>query len=187
MIHESGRKTELVNTNRLIKYYPYCISGKTGFTDEAGYCLATNNQKDGLKVTCVVLGCNNSAGRFTDSINLLNDTFANYKNKQIISSNDFLENIVVVKNGKSNSIKLSPAEDYFITLGIVEANNVELVYDIPSVIHAPVYNGDIVGKILIVQNGEVIDEVDVISVEDIEQNNYSDIVRKVIDKFPFFE
>jgi D-alanyl-D-alanine carboxypeptidase len=68
--HSSGRKTELVNTNRLIKYYSYCKCGKTGFTDEAGYCLASIAEKSDMKLIAVTLNCNSSADRFKECMEL---------------------------------------------------------------------------------------------------------------------
>ncbi len=85
-VHPSGRVTELVNTNRLIKYYDYCKSGKTGFTDEAGYCLSSTASNGNLNLIAVTLKCANPQDRFKESMELYNYGFANFENKKIIDS-----------------------------------------------------------------------------------------------------
>ena len=52
LVHPSGRKTELVNTNKLVKYYNGCDCGKTGSTSEAGYCLTSSAIRDNMRFCC---------------------------------------------------------------------------------------------------------------------------------------
>lgn len=78
---EDGKDLSFTNTNRLLNqntsyYYPHALGGKTGFTDEAGYCLASVAEKDGVTLFSLVLGCAEENARFTDSIALFNAGFA---------------------------------------------------------------------------------------------------------------
>ena len=186
LVHPSGRVTELVNTNRLIKYYNYCLSGKTGFTDEAGYCLSSTAKKDDLKLTCVVLGCNSSADRFTESMDLYNYAFANFENQLIISAGDNLANKIKVLNGANESIDIHYAKDYYLLQNKLDKKSYNIEYDLTDTIKAPIHIGDKIGVAMIVVDGEIIGEVDIVSSVDINRQSYLDIVDKILDKFDLF-
>ncbi len=78
----SGHELSYTNTNRLLNtyfpatYYVNAIGGKTGFTDEAGYCLASVAEKDGVQLIAIVLGCADENMRFTESTLLYEAGFA---------------------------------------------------------------------------------------------------------------
>lgn len=182
LVHDSGRITELVNTNRLIKYYPYCVTGKTGFTDEAKYCLSSTALKDDLKLTCVVLGCDSSAERFTESVDLYNMAYANYINKSICKKGDIVENDVVVNKAKKEEVSLIVAEDIKITL---DKNNQKYStqYELPESIDGPIEIGDKVGEVLVISEGKILASSDIISNENIEKQSYKDIFIKILKDF----
>lgn len=78
---EDGKTYSYTNTNRLLNtrtpyYYSYCTGGKTGYTDEAGYCLAATAEKDGVTLLVLVLGCAEENARFTEAAALFNAGFA---------------------------------------------------------------------------------------------------------------
>jgi len=183
LTHPSGRVTELVNTNRMIKYYDYCEVGKTGFTDEAGYCLATKNTKNDFSIITVVLGSNNSANRFTDSMKLSNYVFANFTSERVITAGEEVENDVVVTRGKEDSIKLITNDDFYFTRRITDKDVYEIQYLLPKTIEARIEEGETVGEVLVLVDAVVVAEVPIIAAETIERENYSDIVSKIVEKF----
>lgn len=101
--HPSGRTTEMTNTNRLSKFYSGCIGGKTGSTNEAGYCLAVGAKRNNLTLISVVLGANTTKDRFKGASELLDFGFANYENYIVDVSN--LVNISY-KNERPLKIKI---------------------------------------------------------------------------------
>ncbi len=184
LIHPSGRETELVNTNRLIKYYPYCRTGKTGFTDEAGYCLASTSLKDDLKLTCVVLGSNTSANRFTDSVALYSEAYSNFMSEKIINKEEIVENNIQVEKGKDNQIEVVLAEDFYLTVNKRNREDYEVVYEFVDTLKAPVRIGDKVGVAKVIVSGEEVGKVNLVSNTQIDKQNYKDIVKKIINKLP---
>ena len=74
----------LVNTNKLLKHYNGIDGLKTGWTEEAGYCLVSTMKKDGMRLISVVMGGSSTKLRNADTVNLLNYGFSNYE-KIIIS------------------------------------------------------------------------------------------------------
>ena len=85
--HPSGRTTEMTNTNRLSRYYDGCIGGKTGSTNEAGYCLAVGAKQNNLSLVSVVLGANTTKERFKSASDLLNYGFSHFENHIIDTAN----------------------------------------------------------------------------------------------------
>ncbi len=182
LTHPSGRETELVNTNRLIKYYPYCQTGKTGFTDEAGYCLSSTSLKDNLKLTCVVLGCNSSANRFTDSVYLYNSAYASFASEKVCEKGVKIDNSIKIKSGKLDKIDIMYADDCFITLSKKDRESYTIEYDMADTFEAPIEVGDKVGVARVIIDGKEVGQVDIVSNTKVDKQNYKDIVNKIIDK-----
>ena len=76
--HPEGRFTEITNTNKLIRFYDGCDGGKTGFTNEAGFCLAATAKRDNLRLISVVIGEESSEIRFRDVRTMFDYGFANF-------------------------------------------------------------------------------------------------------------
>ena len=187
LVHPSGRETELVNTNRLIKYYPSCLTGKTGYTDEAGYCLSSTAEKNNLHLTCVVLGCDSMANRFKESIELYNYAFANFLSDKVVDKTTVIENQIKVLGGKETSVVLVPEKDYFSTQKRTKDKQITIVYDLPDTLNAPLKENDVVGKIIIMQENKPVGEVNVIVAGNVDKQNYKDIVSKIINNFALFK
>ena len=68
----------LVNTNKLVRFYPGATGLKTGSTSSAKYCISATAEKDGMELIAVVLGGSTSDKRFADAKALLNYGFAAY-------------------------------------------------------------------------------------------------------------
>lgn len=75
-------KFTLTNTNKLIRNYSGAIGVKTGFTQDAGYCLSGAAERDSTRLIAVVLGCETSKIRFAEMAKLLDYGFANYQTVQ---------------------------------------------------------------------------------------------------------
>ena len=185
LVHPSGRETELVNTNRLVRYYDYCLNGKTGYVDESGYCLASSAMKDGMKLMAVVLGGNKASDRFEDSVELYSYGFANYYNKQIVFENQELPETIKVAKGKIQNAKITANSNYYAICKKGENCEVKLHFELIEKIKAPMNKGDEVGKIIITDNNFVVGEVSVVLMEDVEKMNYGDSISKVIENWNF--
>ena len=78
-----GGETQLVNTNKLVRFYEGATGLKTGTTDNAGYCVSATATKNGMELSAVVLNGATSDKRFSDAKQLLNFRFANYALAQV--------------------------------------------------------------------------------------------------------
>ncbi len=182
LVHPSGRKTELVNTNRLIRYYQGCDSGKTGSTNEAGCCLSASATRDGMRLISVIVGAENSQKRFNECSSLFNYGFANFENKNIIDCDKVIQEIPVSK-GKESMAKVYSKECFSAVVKKGDKLEYNTSIHLPEKIKAPLKNGDSVGKITISKEGNIIKEIDLIVKIDIEKLGFKDCIDRVVEKW----
>ncbi|SKA76725.1 D-alanyl-D-alanine carboxypeptidase (penicillin-binding protein 5/6) [Clostridium sp. USBA 49] len=96
-----GRKTpiELVNHNKLVRFFKGCDGLKTGFTNEAKYCISATAVRDGVRMLTVIMGSPTYKIRNKDASMLLNYGFSKYESKKIISKDEEIEKIPINKQG----------------------------------------------------------------------------------------
>ena len=182
LVHPSGRKTELVNTNRLIRYYDGCDGGKTGSTNEAGCCLSASAVRNNMRLISVVIGAKNSQTRFNECTKLFNYGFANYESKKIVDSTLPALSLKVNK-GKVDNADIYANEDYAVVVKKGDAHNYEVTYDSPNKISAPTREGDIVGKAIISKEGSVVKEIDLEVRANIGALSLKDCFDKVVESW----
>ena len=178
--HPKGRKTEISNTNKLIRFYHGCDSGKTGYTSEAGHCLAASAIRDGMRLVCVVISAPDSKTRFAEVSSMFNKGFAEYTNKLLIDSSKPLDLTVEVPDGKKDTVSVVAARSVYLFSSKHVQRSVEIDFQPSENLKAPVYKGDIVGKLIVYENGIEIDSVDVVSVEDILEKTYFDYIKDIM-------
>lgn len=177
-IHPSGRKTGLVNTNRLIKTFDGIDGGKTGYTDKAKFCLTASATRGDTRLIGVVIGAEDSKTRFSEMSKLFNYGFANYENKLLIDS-EVPVTVCKFKNSK-NTISVFPEKSINKFLN----KNEEFVFSTDFEIYqtkAPVKQGAVIGKMFVFdKNNMVIDEVNLIAGDDAKEIGFKESFEKVI-------
>ena len=177
-VHPSGRKTGLVNTNKLIKTFDGIDGGKTGFTNKARFCLTASATRGQTRLVGVVIGSNDSKTRFAEMSSLFNYGFSNFENKLLINK----EVPVTIHNFKNskNSIALFPEEN----VNKLFKKNEDFTHSTGFEVYelkAPIAQGDIVGKMFVFdKNNMVVDEVNLIAGESSTQIGLKELFGKVI-------
>ncbi|MGN0823827.1 MAG: D-alanyl-D-alanine carboxypeptidase family protein [Candidatus Coproplasma sp.] len=177
-VHPDGRTTSMTNTNKLIRRFSACDGGKTGFTNEAGFCLASTAKKDNLRLISVVLGSSSSDSRFASTVNMFNYGFANYKNSIVLDDAVNLNERVAVSGGKKEEISVRPSRISAVFTKKGEKPNITFNF-VPQKLCAPIKKGDTAGKMEVYKNGVLYDTVDVVAAEDAERATYFDNARKI--------
>lgn len=178
--HPNNRVTEISNTNKLIRFYQGCDSGKTGYTSQAGHCLAASAIKNNMRLVCVVINAPDSKTRFREASNLFNYGFNNYENKLLLDNKQILSEQVPVSNGKKDKIECIIEDPIYIFCKKNEKRSVEIVVKPDKNINAPIYKHDVIGEIEIYENGVLINSVKIFSNEDILEKDYADYINDVI-------
>ncbi|MCL2847306.1 MAG: D-alanyl-D-alanine carboxypeptidase [Firmicutes bacterium] len=179
--HPCGRVTELSNTNKLVRFYEGCDGGKTGFTNEAMYCLSATAKRGATRLISVVMGANTSKERNTENSKLFNFGFANYETRQLVISGTVLEEQVKVEKGKQDFITVKTDGDlfFFSKRGKREVG-VEVIVD---KVNAPVSVGQKVGEMIVSLDGTEAGRVGLVSEVSVDKKGYLDFVNDMIRAF----
>lgn len=180
-IHPNGRKTEMVNTNKLIRFYKDCDAGKTGFTNEAMFCLSASAKVNDMRVIATVLGSPDSKTRFKEVTEMFKYAFANYENKMLLKANDPITNKIVVKRAKETPIELYCDRDikYFCKKG--ENKNFQVIISVDDNLVAPISKETPLGVVKVVKSdGEIVCEGKIFSKEDIRKATFKDALEKAL-------
>lgn len=181
-VHPSGRINEMVNTNKLIRFYEGCESGKTGSTNEAGYCLSVSAKRNNLHLISVVLGAKDSKGRFKSASDLLNYGFGNFSNYEILNTVITNQQKVKVQYEKDKYLKLKPEKDFVTLLPKGETNPYTVKFNLPNnILYANV--GDSVGFAEILKDGVVQDTINILADEQIDQPSLIDYIKLINQDF----
>ncbi|AKN34045.1 D-alanyl-D-alanine carboxypeptidase [Clostridium carboxidivorans P7] len=108
-----GRKSPigLVNHNKLVRFFKGCDGLKTGFTDEAKYCISATATRDGVRMLAVIMGSPTYKVRNKDASMLMNYGFSKYENKKLIEKGKDVEKVNL--NRKGDRFFIAKAQDDF--------------------------------------------------------------------------
>ena len=168
----------LTNTNRLVRYYDGCNGLKTGSTDKAGYCVSTTAKRGNMQLIAVIMGAQTRDDRNEAARALLDYGFANYALYE--RGEEFIENAHVL-GGRSDSIPLYSTA-FSILISKSELNLIELEYEIPEEIAAPISMGSSVGKIIYSVGGKQIGSSDIISGENVDSIGLGELFSRILKR-----
>lgn len=165
-ILKNDQEIEITNTNNLLDYDS--IKGvKTGYTNNAGYCIVLYSEKNDLRLITVILNSSSLEERDRDALKLLNWTYGNLKYVKIIDSHQAAAT-TPIKDKVELNLDLYPESDYVELININD-DQIEIKQNLYSDINLPVEKEDILGTIDIFINGQKIKELNMISRESVEE------------------
>lgn len=175
---EDGSRTWLVNTNRLVRFYKGVDGLKTGYTNNAKYCLTATALKNNIRFISVLMGVDTSDERSKITSELLNYAFNSYKLNNILNKSSDLGNIYVEK-GNKEYVKLSIREDIN-EVEEINSDNKKYTFKInKDVIKAPISKDTKVGSVEIIDSdNNIIREEDLIIEEDISKISFIKLLFK---------
>ena len=143
------------NRNNLL-YRDASVDGmKTGHTDDAGYCLVSSAQRDGMRIISVVLGTSSAKSRIDGSQALLNYGFRFFETRLLYKGGDTVTTARIWKSENETS-ELGVLEDLYITIPRGSYDSLEMTRDIPAVLYAPVSAGQPVARFSVKLNGDTL-------------------------------
>lgn len=175
-------QTELVNTNKMVRFYDGCNGLKTGTTDGAGSCLSASAQRDGMSLIAVTMGSATSKERFASARALLDYGFANYTLYQPDISSEELAP-APVKNGQKNTVPVTLGEKNAIVLPKGSASGIEHSVSLNEDLTAPIKKGTQVGEITYTLNGEVIAQQPVYTAEEVKEKGFGFVFFALLKNF----
>lgn len=172
-------KSQLSNTNKLIKTYKGATGLKTGSTSLALYNLSASATRDDLSLIAVIMKAPSTKVRFAEAQKLLDYGFNTFSFKQFGKQNDIVKSISVNK-GVSTSVDAVLKDDCGTLIEKGRLQNVEQNLNLEDNVSAPVTSGQKLGEISFSLDGKVLSSVDIVAKNDVEKINLFTMTKHII-------
>lgn len=161
-------KTELVNTNKLVKFYKGCTGLKTGTTNGAGSCVSVSAVRDGMGLISVVMGCATSKERFDSARTLLDLGFSAFTVYNAEVTPDMLVPIAV-KGGVAQEVSIALPQSVPIVMEKGDIKSIEKTISLPESVTAPVKAGQKIGEVIFSSNSNELVRIPLTAAENVEE------------------
>ena len=143
---------ELINTNKLLYQYEGALGVKTGFTQDAMFCLSGAAERNDMTLVAVVLGAESSVVRFSETKKLLDYGFANYENYMVAKKGD-CQKVYMVPKATPEKMAAVPAADCRVLIKKGESDKIKTKVEMKKNLKAPIKKGKEVGELVVYQKG----------------------------------
>lgn len=171
------------NRNPLLGVFPGADGLKTGWTDEAGYCLVGTAEQNGMRLITVVLNTKNDEERLAASTELFNYGYKNFELYKVIKADETIEE-ANVKNGKELKVPIIVSSDVTVVVPTARKSDVVMSTTLEKEpIQAPVAKGTVVGNVEVRLDDEVLITAEVSTSKDVEKAGFLEILFRSIGNF----
>ena len=169
----------LSNTNKLIRFYDGATGLKTGFTQEAGYCISATAERDGMELIAVIMKGNTSDSRNADAKTLLNYGFSTYALVDV-QPEEPLPVLPVVLGTADTVSAVLPEEGRTLLLEKSQTGGLAQTVELPETVAAPVCAGDRLGTLTVSREGTVALAIPIVAGETVERLTWSETVTRML-------
>jgi len=167
------------NRNQLL-YQDDSVDGvKTGYTEAAGYCLVASAQREGMRLTSVVMGSTGPKARAEASLALLNYGFRFYESHKLYPAGEPVETLRIWK-GEVKELPVGPADDVTVTIPRRQYDKLSAQLEKSPDLTAPFSVGDEVGSIKVTLDGAEVRRVPLIALQDVAEGGWWAWIRDTI-------
>ena len=169
----------LSNTNKLIRFYDGATGLKTGFTQEAGYCISATAERDGMELIAVIMKGNTSDSRNADAKTLLNYGFSTYALVDV-QPEEPLPVLPVVLGAADTVSAVLPEEGRTLLLEKSQTGGLTQTVELPESVAAPVCAGDRLGTLTVSREGTVALAIPIVAGETVARLTWSQTVTQML-------
>lgn len=174
-----GGKTELVNTNKLVRFYAGATGLKTGTTSKAGCCVSASAKRGDLHLIAVVLGSETSDDRFSSARAMLDWGFANFESTALAVEPARIPAVTVL-GGTADSVMPVIPEAQSILLEKGKADSITQEIDLAASVAAPVEKGQLLGRVYFKADGETVYTCDLLCENEIPLLTFFEAFRRIL-------
>mgnify|MGYP001110898680 FL=1 len=190
-IYINNQSRQINNTNELLGVLNGVVGVKTGFTNNAGRCLVTETKRNNMDIITIVLGADTKKDRTKDSVNLIEYTFSKYKmynlEEQIIKEFNKWKNInekrILIIKGKTSNPKLALGAIEKATIPICDNDKIEYSINALTEVEAPVEQWNVMGTLTVKINGEILENIDIVNVNEVQKRDWKDYFKIVLNTY----
>jgi D-alanyl-D-alanine carboxypeptidase (penicillin-binding protein 5/6) len=173
-----GGKFVLHNTNKLLWWYKGVDGGKTGWTTEAKYCLASTAEREGLRLIAVVMASPEPKSHFRESMKLYNYGFAQFEAVSFAKKHQIIGNVQVHK-GTVDLVNAVTENDVGAVVPKGNKDAVKSSIKLEKVVTAPVIRGQKLGTVTVIKDGRELLAVDLVAERDVPKGNVFRHMKKI--------
>ncbi|URN94177.1 MAG: D-alanyl-D-alanine carboxypeptidase [Candidatus Pristimantibacillus lignocellulolyticus] len=175
---DSEKPFWLVNTNKLVRFYPGADGVKTGYTSEAKFCLSASAARDGMRVIAVVMGAPNTKVRNSDVSQMMDYAFAQYSNHVVIEKGATIGSLEIEK-GMESRVDLAAEQPFSILIKRgSDTSKIHYEVDMDKSIKAPIVAGQPIGKLTIYQGEQAMKEFELLAPRTVEKVNWFRLLKR---------
>ncbi len=174
--------TMLANTNKLLEKYEGMDGLKTGFHNKAGHCFAGTAKRGDFRLISVVLNAENSSQRFEDSTKLLDYGFGHYNSIRVVEKG-MVQKTVQVEKGHITDANVIVYEDVNLLVEKGREDRISTKVEVPDKLLAPLKKNQIVGTLIVEQNGKIVKKVNMVISEDVTKASFIEVLKRVFSKW----
>ena len=169
-------ESELVNTNKLVRFYEGCTGLKTGTTSKAGACLSATAERNGLELVAVVMGAANSNDRFNGARKLLDYGFANWTYVTVTADSEQLHDVPVTKGAKDSvSVVCNEKKSFLVERS--KAKTLTTQTELSKTVKAPVTAGQQIGVVRVYVDGAEIGTVKIVAERAVKKMTFTEAAK----------
>lgn len=179
VVGKKQAKIGISNTNKLVKHYTGATGVKTGFTQQAKYCLSASALRNNTHLIAVTLCAETSPIRFKDATSLLNYGFANYETVKICGANEKIATVKFEKGEKEN-VDLVAKDDLCVLIKKGGNKDFKKKVTIKQDLKLPIEKNTELGVVKVYRGKELVGETKIINTEDINKASYLQMLKRVV-------
>ena len=180
VVGKKQAKIGISNTNKLVKHYTGATGVKTGFTQQAKYCLSASALRNNTHLIAVTLCAETSPIRFKDATSLLNYGFDNYETVKICGANDKIATVKFEKGEKEN-VDLVAKDDLCVLIKKGGNKDFKKKVTIKQDLKLPIEKNTELGVVKVYRGKELVGETKIINTEDINKASYLQMLKRVVE------
>jgi D-alanyl-D-alanine carboxypeptidase (penicillin-binding protein 5/6) len=180
--HLRDGESFLRNTNKLVRFFEGADGLKTGHTSKAGFCLSATAKRDGMRFISVVMKAPSSEVRFAEARELLSYAFSIHRSVLVVDGGEEIGEVSVFK-GAQDRVTAVTEDKLNIVVEKGEGENIVKQSRLNEEVVAPIEQGDKIGEVVALKDGQEIDKVDLVAKEGVEKAGFFQIIVQLFMRF----
>lgn len=173
-----GGETELVNTNKLVRFFEGTTGLKTGTTSKAGCCVSASAKRNGTHLIAVVLGSENSSDRFETAKSMLNWGFSNYTTVTPVIDPSLIPSVAVIGGVEESIMPVIPKPDA-VLIQKGKEGEIKQSIDLAVNVAAPIEKGQVLGTVTFTSGEETLGEYKLVAPDFVKQLTFTIVLSRV--------
>lgn len=169
-------KRELVNKNKMVRFYNDVDGIKTGWTEDAGYCISVTAKRGNLRLISIVMGAPKVDVRNREARKLIDYGFANFNSFLVARKDDKVQEVKVSK-GSCLNVNAVTENDISVLLNKGEEKNIRKTAELPELVNAPIKKGEKLGEIIISISDKEVGRYNLVCDTDVSKSSFMNNLR----------